>query len=94
MELKQSPWMKRYINLNAKLRTEAKTDFEHDLFKLANNSVFGKAMENQQNRVDVKILRRSGEAKRLKLLAKPCFDRVVPLPSDLKAVHIFLTNSN
>ena len=32
--------------MNTKLRTEAKNDFEKDLFKVINNSVFGKTLEN------------------------------------------------
>ena len=38
--------IKPYIEMNTKLRTEAKNDFEKDLFKVINNSVFGKTLEN------------------------------------------------
>ena len=55
----ESARLKKYINLNTKLRIGAKksgNNFEVDFFKLMNNSVLGKTLENIRNRVDIRLL--------------------------------------
>jgi hypothetical protein len=70
----ESDWMKKYIQLNTDIRTKGTTDFEKDFFKLMNNSVFGKTMENVRNRVDIRIV--NDEKKWNKLSKKHNFKSV------------------
>ena len=63
--------MKEYIDFNTRLRTEAKNDFEKDFFKLMNNAVFGKTMENIRKHRDIKLVN-NGEAY-LRAVMKPNF---------------------
>ena len=55
----ESAWLKECINLNTKLKIDLnslETTFEVDFFKLMNNSVFGKTLENIRNRVDIRLI--------------------------------------
>ena len=52
VSFKQSDFMRKYIDKNTQMRTKATNDFEKDYYKLMNNSVFGKTMENVRNHSD------------------------------------------
>ena len=52
----QSPWLKTYMNLNTQKQTAAEFSFEKGFFKLMNNSVFGKTIENLRKRVNVTLI--------------------------------------
>ena len=84
----QSPWMEPYIRMNTELRKQATSAFEKDLYKLMNNSVFGKTMENLRKRVNVKLVRSHEEDKLRRLIASPSFARANIFDDGLAAVEV------
>ena len=85
LEFNQSPWLKTYIDFNTKKRAKAKNSFEKDFFKLMNNSVFGKTMENLRKRQNIKLV--TDEENLLKWTSKPSFVSFKIFNEDLVAVH-------
>jgi len=79
-------WLKPYINLNTQLRTKASNEFEKHFFKLMNNSVFGKTMENIRNRVNVHLVNSQKSLKRYS--AKPNFYHLTNFDENLVAVNM------
>ena len=90
IKFEESEWLKPYIDMNTKLRTKGNNDFEKDFFKLMNNSVFGKTMENIRNRVNIKLVNDREKAK--KLTAKPNFKHLNIFCEELIAVHMKKTS--
>ena len=88
LEFDQEPWMEPYIRMNTEFYKQAKSDFETDFYKLMNNSVFGKTMENLRNRVDVKIVRAREANKIRKLVSDPSYSRFALFSNDMAGIHM------
>ena len=80
------PWMKSYIEKNTSLRMKAKNAFEKDFFKLMNNSVFGKTLENIRKRSNIRLL--NSEEKARKMVCRPNFRHLNIFSENLAAVHL------
>ena len=85
IEFDQEPWLKPYIDFNTMKRAQAKTEFEKSFYKILNNSVFGKLMEQQRRHLDVTLT--SQEKVLNKLAAKPTFKECRIFNDSLVGVH-------
>ena len=72
--------------MNTKLRKEAKIELEKDLFKLMNNSVFGKTMENVRKHRDIKLV--TTDEKRNKLVSEPNYQTIKQFSENLLAIEM------
>jgi len=88
LEFEQKCWMEPYIRMNTEFRKKAKSDFEKNFYKLMNNSVFDKTMENLRNRVDIKIVRSNETDKIRKLIASLLYTRHVLFSNDMVGIDM------
>ena len=79
----QEVWLKSYIEMNTKLRTEAKNNFEKDFLKLMNNSIFGKTREVVRKQRGIKLI--ITDKTRNQLVSEPNYHRTKLFLEDLLA---------
>ena len=85
LKFKQSDWLKKYIDFNADKRKNAANGFEKNYFKLINNSVFGKTMENLRKRMSVKLVANAKDY--FKCMSKPSFVSQKIFSKNFVAIH-------
>ncbi|RLU15214.1 hypothetical protein DMN91_012208, partial [Ooceraea biroi] len=89
LQFAQSAWLRRYIELNTQFRMRATNDFEKNLYKLMNNAVFGKTMENVRNHMDVKLVMKwNGKYSAEALITKPNFHSRSVFSENLVAIEL------
>ena len=86
IEFNQKEWLKPYIDMNTELRKVANNDFEKDLFKLMNNSVFRKTMENIRKHRDIKLV--TTDKKKSKLVSEPNYHTINLISKDLSIIEM------
>ena len=93
LEFKQSDWMKPYINFNTQKRKEATNEADKTLFKLLNNAVYGKTMENMRKRIKIRIIK--NEKDFIKYASRPTYinhnifgKRLVPIHQKKRIINI------
>ena len=86
LKFEERAWLEEFIGINVKLRQEAKNTFEKNFFKLMNNAVFGKTMENLRKRQNIELV--CDEKKFLKLVAKPNYSHTTRFDENLVGAHM------
>ena len=84
ISFRQEHWLKPYTDMNTELRKNAKNDFGKDVFKLTNNSVFGKTMENVRNHRDIKLV--TTDKRRSILASEPNYHSSKCISKDLMII--------
>ena len=85
LKFKQSDWMKKYIDFNTEKIKSAKNEFEKSLYKLMNNSGYGKAMENLRKRINVRLINNAKDY--LKYVSKPTFISQKSFSENFASIH-------
>ena len=82
----QEAWLKPYIDTNTEKRKDAKNDLEKDFFKMMNNAVFGKTMENVRKRRDIKLV--TTDKRRNRLVSEPNYHTTKWFSEKLLAIEM------
>ena len=86
IQFKQKAWLKAYIDMNTELRKKTQNEFEKKFFKLMNDSVFGKTMENVRNHRDIKLV--TSDKRRKRLVSEPNYHSHKKFSEHLMAIEM------
>ena len=86
LQFNQEAWLKPYIEMNTELRKKAKNSFEKYFFKLMNNAVFVKPMENVRKHRDIKLV--TTDKRRNNLVSEPNYHAIKCFSENLAAIEM------
>lgn len=94
LQFKQIAWLKPYIDLNTQLRAQSKNNFERDFFKLLNNTIYGKSIENIRLRSDIRLADKWDGKKTgaTYLISQPNFKKCIIFDENLISVELHRTH--
>ena len=76
ISFRRSRWLEKCIIFNTQKKNQTKNDFEKDFYKLLNNTIYGKTMENVRNRLKIKFVEKDDYRKILKQQSKLTFNGI------------------
>ena len=85
LKFKQSDWMRPYIDFNTQKRTISNNEADKNFFKLMNNSVYGKTMENLRKRIKIRVVKNSQDF--IKYTSRPTCVNWKVFENNLAAIH-------
>ena len=88
----QEAWLKLYIDMNTELRRQARNDFEKDLYKLLNNAIYGKSLQNVRKHRDIKLV--TTDKRRNQLVSEPNYHEIKGLLNIQNKIYKVSSNRN